>query len=219
MKITCTRKILVAIKAIVLLAVSFGVGPAWAIDYTWDKGGGDSNWSTAANWNPDGTPGAGDNVIFNGTSNTACTADNVADNLGSISLNAGYTQTLTLNSNFVGGASNTLTLTGNLTVNSGNLLCKGDVTVINAASGGDAGNPHGTGIVINAANVTVASGAKIHADSQGFAATTGPGQGNDQAGAGGGGYGGYGGQCIVPGGVRYGSLTQPTALGSGGGQF
>jgi hypothetical protein len=30
---------------------------------TWDGGGGDSSWTTPANWNPDGVPVAGDNVL------------------------------------------------------------------------------------------------------------------------------------------------------------
>ncbi len=36
-----------------------------AIDYdkTWDDGGPDSNWATAANWNPDAVPGGGDTVL------------------------------------------------------------------------------------------------------------------------------------------------------------
>jgi hypothetical protein len=34
---------------------------------TWDGGGANVNWSTTANWNPDGLPLIGDNLIFSGT--------------------------------------------------------------------------------------------------------------------------------------------------------
>lgn len=198
------RRFLITL-AIGLLALWYAAGGAYAADYTWDNGGLDSNWSTPENWSPDGIPGAGDNVIFDSTSNTVCITDSVVDNLVSISLNSGYTNTVTLNSDFVGG-SNELTISGDLTVNSGTILCKGDTSTIN-----------GTGIIINAANVTVDSGAKVSADSQGFSASEGPGEGVDGAGAGGGGYGGQGGESAVRGGLTYGSVTQPTALGSGGG--
>ncbi len=33
--------------------------------YTWDGGGGDQLWNTATNWNPDGVPGALNNVVIN----------------------------------------------------------------------------------------------------------------------------------------------------------
>src|SRR5262245_12286561 len=34
---------------------------------TWDGGGGDSNWTTAANWDGDVAPAAGDDLVFAGT--------------------------------------------------------------------------------------------------------------------------------------------------------
>ncbi len=192
--------------AIGLFALWYGAGSAYAADYTWDDGGpADSNWSTPENWSPDGTPGAGDNVIFDSTSNADCIADVVVDNLASISLNSGYTSTLTLNSDFVGG-SNELTLTGDLTLDSGTILCKGDTSTAN-----------GTGIIINAANVTVGDNGQISANSQGFPGSQGPGSINHQCS--GGSHGGYGGalyaSSIYP--TPYGSVSQPTALGSGGG--
>lgn len=43
---------------------------ASAATFTWDGGGADGNWGTAANWNPDGAPTAtGNNFIFAGTTN------------------------------------------------------------------------------------------------------------------------------------------------------
>lgn len=38
---------------------------------TWDGGGGDGLWSTAANWNNDTLPVAGDDIVFDGTSGSA----------------------------------------------------------------------------------------------------------------------------------------------------
>jgi predicted secreted protein len=183
-----------------------GTGTTYAADYTWDNGSvSDNNWSTPENWNPDGTPGAGDNVIFDATSNTGCIADNVNDNLASISLNSGYTSTLTVNANFVGGTSNELTLTGDLTVNSGTVLCNGDTSTTN-----------GTGIVINAANMTVGEDGLVSANGQGFAPNQGPGKGIRGVGnrGSGGGYGGNGGKDIDgdAGGLPYGTASAPTSL-------
>jgi len=39
---------------------------------TWDGGGVDNNWSTAANWSPDGVPDCDDDVLFNSTSAKTC---------------------------------------------------------------------------------------------------------------------------------------------------
>ncbi|MBI4425747.1 MAG: hypothetical protein HY554_18600, partial [Elusimicrobia bacterium] len=40
------------------------VSPALATVRTWDGGAGDALWHTAANWNPDGTPGPGDDLAI-----------------------------------------------------------------------------------------------------------------------------------------------------------
>lgn len=39
--------------------------PFTGVTYTWDNGGGTSAWTTAANWDPNGIPGASDNAIIN----------------------------------------------------------------------------------------------------------------------------------------------------------
>jgi hypothetical protein len=41
----------------------------------WDGGGADNNWTTAANWSPDGVPNASNAVVFDGTNNKICTMD------------------------------------------------------------------------------------------------------------------------------------------------
>jgi hypothetical protein len=184
----------------------------------WDNEGADSNWSTPENWSDDTVPVPGDRVAFNHTSSADCVVDVIANNLASITLGQGFNGTVTLTPNCVDGVSNELTLTEDLTVSSGTLIIQGDPTAVNAASGGTGANPHGEGIIINAANVTVGAGGKISADGQGFVNRQGPGAGVTWSDNGAGGsYGGYGGDGLVaPHGPTYGSLSSPTALGSGG---
>ena len=58
---------------------------AWAQgNFTWDGGGTDNNWTTAANWNPDGAPGSPQNNL-NFAGSTRLTPNN---NFGNYS--AGY---------------------------------------------------------------------------------------------------------------------------------
>jgi parallel beta-helix repeat protein len=75
------------------------------------------------------------------------------------------------------------------------------------------------GVIINSDNITIASGAKISADGEGFPHDAGPGKGPNAGDcSGGGGYGGRGGNGRdSAGGPTYGTMYEPTALGSGGG--
>lgn len=78
------------------------VFPAHAANLTWDGGGTTNNWSDCANWSSDVCPTAIDSVVFNSTS----TKDAVVDkNFGSavkgISINAGYTGTISLARSFI----------------------------------------------------------------------------------------------------------------------
>jgi CubicO group peptidase (beta-lactamase class C family) len=83
------------------------------------------------------------------------------------------------------------------------------------------------GVFIECSNLTVAAGGMINCDSLGYggklgAAGYGPGYGSVDGSSvrgGGGGYGGGGGigEFSAPGGVTYGSLTNPALPGSGGG--
>lgn len=60
----CTRRSLLA------LCLALPLASASAATYTWDGGAGDANWSSAANWTPDGAPTATGHVfIFDGSSN------------------------------------------------------------------------------------------------------------------------------------------------------
>jgi hypothetical protein len=86
------------------------------------------------------------------------------------------------------------------------LSCYGDPTAINTDSGGTAGAPHGEGVTL-ACNMLAVTGA-VYLTELGFGTSSGPGKSTSSAG-----YGGRG----QSGGASYGSLAQPTALGSGGG--
>ncbi|MBW2172418.1 MAG: DUF2341 domain-containing protein, partial [Deltaproteobacteria bacterium] len=181
----------------------------------WDNENGNGLWSDAINWSSDKIPGPGDTVIFDGDYSTDdCIADGVEDNLDSIILEDDYGGQVTFNADFVNGGGE-LTLTGaeGLKVLSGTVLCKGDVSAIGS---GTAEEPHGAGIAINAVNITVASGAEISANDQGFPDQQGPGAETPYAGAGHGGLGGNPWDSTKRG-PTYGSLSDPTALGSGGG--
>jgi len=77
----------------------------------------------------------------------------------------------------------------------------------NAANGGSAAVPYGTGVTIRCQTALI--NGRMNADSQGFPSATGPGYANSVAS-----YGGRGGGSSSA--QSYGSLTQPGALGSGG---
>ena len=71
--------------------------PAGARAQTWDGGGADDAWTTANNWNPNGVPGSADTVTFDSTSTANSTVDaSFAGTITTLSINAGYTGTLTL---------------------------------------------------------------------------------------------------------------------------
>ena len=61
---------------------------------TWDGGGADNNWSTAANWLNDVVPRSADDVVFDATSTKNSSVD-AAFAVNSVSINGGYTGTLT----------------------------------------------------------------------------------------------------------------------------
>jgi hypothetical protein len=100
-----------------------------------------------------------------------------------------------------------------LYVDSGATLgCQGDPSIVNSASGGTSENPHGSGVTINATNITVDGIISVYRS--GFSYGQGPGVGDPQTG---GGYGGKGGDySTYQGGPTYGVADQPSALGSGG---
>jgi hypothetical protein len=81
-----------------IVSLDWLIGTAGARIATWDGGGGDGLWGTAANWDgPDILPVAGDDVVFDGTSSTAVSVDIATPSLTSLSINTGYGNTITVN--------------------------------------------------------------------------------------------------------------------------
>ncbi|MBI4356124.1 MAG: hypothetical protein HY597_06740 [Candidatus Omnitrophica bacterium] len=119
--------------------------PAFARTATWDGGGGDNLDSTAANWDSDTLPVAGDDIVFNGTSTTNCNWGNLGLGYNSFSMNAGYTGTVS------GGD----VLADTITVSSG--------TLTQAAGGvvGDSGGGSVNTLTINSGATFTAGGSWI----------------------------------------------------------
>jgi hypothetical protein len=83
---------------VALLATFVILAPEDLFAQTWDGGGADNNWSTAANWSGNAVPTGTAAVIFDGTSTKDCTIDNVGSwSSGSLTIAATYTGTVTQN--------------------------------------------------------------------------------------------------------------------------
>lgn len=91
--LAATMGFIFVISSILVFALHYEVKAA---SYTWDGGGGDNNWSTAANWSSDTVPGASDIAVFDGTSTKDATIDaGFAGTVAGIDINSGYTGTIT----------------------------------------------------------------------------------------------------------------------------
>ena len=124
----------------------------------WDggAGGGNPEWSNGLNWTGDAVPGPAALVVFNDLSSNPATFD-VADAIGSLTIEASYTGTITMAAN--------LTNNGTFVMNGGTLNL-GSTTV---TQGDDwtytAGTVNaGTSLVDFVGNLTVNSGAMIFND-------------------------------------------------------
>ncbi|MDP9468964.1 MAG: autotransporter adhesin family protein, partial [Chloroflexota bacterium] len=173
------RAILPILIGCAVLAASLASAPnVQGATRTWDGGGGDGLWSTAANWTADTVPIAGDTVTFNGTSTTSATID-MAVTVAIFQVNAGYTGTITQAAGqpldittsytqsagtFAGGAS-TITVTGTTTVNAGGTFNGGTSTIslngaLTVAAGGAFTSTSGTMTLTGA--LTLAAGVFTH---------------------------------------------------------
>ena len=72
--------------------------PAGSICWDGGAGGGNPEWSNGLNWTGDAVPGPAALVVFNGLSSNPATFD-VADQIGSLTIEASYTGTITLSAN------------------------------------------------------------------------------------------------------------------------
>ena len=124
-------------------------GLASATTYTWDGGGGDNNWQTPGNWNPDVAPAAGttSDLIFAGSTRLTASNDFTAlSDFGSLSFGSGAGafvlggNSITLNGNITNSSSNLQTITLATALASGphtvTTNASGDVTISGAVSGG-----------------------------------------------------------------------------------
>jgi hypothetical protein len=98
------------------ISAAHTIAVTFATDNTciWDGEGADADWNTASNWTGNVKPTAACDVVFNGTSTDASTVDAVFSNhVKSLSINAGYTNTITL--------ANDLNIDGDVTLAAGTL--------------------------------------------------------------------------------------------------
>lgn len=99
------RLLLYYFRSAVLVGVLVFCGlKGWSATKTWDGGASTFNWNDANNWNPNGVPVAGDDVIINLSVSIAINANPVA--LKSITVNGNATVTLAAS-----GGNRTFTLT------------------------------------------------------------------------------------------------------------
>lgn len=67
--------------------------------FVWAGGGGDANWSTAANWSGGAAPGAANIAVFDSTCVSNCSPSIAASiNVGGVRINSSYAGTITQNS-------------------------------------------------------------------------------------------------------------------------
>jgi hypothetical protein len=87
----------------------------WATAYEWKVTNTDSDWNTATNWNPEGVPGAGDDVTISSANNQCPYTVICSGNITINNLIIGGNGRLRHN-----GSGNTFTITGNLTLSGNN---------------------------------------------------------------------------------------------------
>ncbi len=130
----------IILKSIFLVVVNLYSLTLFAATKTWDGGGGDANWMTAANWDSDVAPVAGDDLIFDGSVQTTC-ANNfaAATSFASISF-AATASAFTLSGNSVtitGGATAITANNTSLTMTIGNnIIFSTAAPTITTVSGG-----------------------------------------------------------------------------------
>jgi ethanolamine utilization microcompartment shell protein EutS len=101
------------------LNFQFGDASAEAFNaaYVWDGGGGDAQWTTAANWSSDIVPGSSDTATFDNTCVTNCSPTiATTTTIAGLTMSAGYTGTLTQGNGY------TFTVIGNFTMASGTFI-------------------------------------------------------------------------------------------------
>lgn len=178
-------------------------------------------------WNNDNTyRGLAGTVVFPQTAGTGLTMQNFVPytniaigggvTLSSVLVNPGITLWLEANGADHVYTMDSLVVTGTAT-SVGQVICRGNISQANAASGGSAAVPHGRGVVIECRSLVIHPYGLLHARGQGFGGGFGPGR--SPATGYGATHGGLGGSYspytyeLPP---HYGAPLSPSALGSGG---
>lgn len=152
--------ILIVVIGIVVSFAFVSVNSIQAATYTWDGGGtdgtcggnaGDGNkWSCAANWSTNIVPTSTDSVIFDATSTKNATIDaSFAGSVASISINSGYTGTIT--------QARSLTLSSTFSQSAGTFTGSSDTIDLNSGftlGGGSFTSTSGTMTIAGSFNVT-----------------------------------------------------------------
>jgi len=210
--------------------------PVRAAVVTWSGGDGDNKWYTPNNWSPVGIPAATDDVTINANVNVSVDVSSPSINFNTLALGSaggtffpqlilsttiasGGSLTIYKNARLVQRSTETLRLSGNLTVEKGGIITSSDNTtarnyIVSFDVGGTFDLQAGSTITVDYLGY---DGSVSNSDN-GF----GPGGGTTgwaNGGGGGGGHGGAGGAgggAEAPGGIAN-DLTV-TDLGSGGGR-
>ena len=185
------------VRGFVCLAFAAGVAfAASAESYTW-KGGTSVNFEDAENWEPEGKPGTGDSyVIPKPAEGATAVTVNTALDIGSLTVGGGD-----------GAGTVKVTFANGLSTN----VVAGDVQVLVGGTLTHKANNNAKTYVLNLAvggNMTIAEGAAVDVDCCGFQ-TNGPGANNNNGGV-------YGGRAHGNATASYGSIREPTDLGSNG---
>ncbi|MDP3541709.1 MAG: hypothetical protein Q8T11_04490, partial [Elusimicrobiota bacterium] len=203
------------------------------VSKTWTNATGDLNWYTAGNWSPAGAPGLGDAVTIDRSEIVTVSASSPPVSFAGLRMGGSNAPTLNISTGIAAGAGWLEVLSGaTFQQNSTQTLSVTSATVFSGGLLTHAANTTARSNVVNVratGNFDVQAGASIAVRGKGYAGGgfggvgKGPGGGAVGWGAGGGGHGGRGGNANPTGGgsgaggVTYGSLIDPTELGSGGG--
>ena len=185
------------VRGFVCLAFAAGMSfAALAESYTW-KGGTSVNFEDAANWEPTGTPGAADSyVIPKPAEGATAVTVNTALDIAALTVGGGN-----------GAGTVKVTFANGLSTN----VVAGDVQVLAGGTLTHKANSNAKAYVLNLAvggNMTIAEGAAVDVDCCGFQ-QNGPGATTGQGGV-------YGGRAHGNTTASYGSIREPTDLGSNG---
>lgn len=107
-----------------------GVFKSYAVTRTWDGGGSDNNWTTAANWSTDIAPIAGDDIVFSGSTRTTPSNDFAANtSFASITFSGNTAFTVSGNAIQISGGATAITASNT----SGTKTISLNITFISAA--------------------------------------------------------------------------------------